>query len=431
MVRVYTIVHQNQTKNQTGPLVFAESVGARGSQWNGTWFGREQVRLLNDGDELLLGIATTAIVFRAADQEAQREEWLESAGEEAKNAGNGLWDKDNEAEMRRFAGEYSVFPRPVASLGTTKLFCATRSHYNRQVSCRIVDLNDFRLKETRRLLEESNASTQEAARVRALFHQSGLRDIGDYYRDLVSRKCRLHAVALEKEMKLLQGIRHPNILFLEKAFKTDDYLYILQEFMTGTSLRSYIKRVGRLPEDEAATILLQVAKGLQYLHGRGIAHGNVRPGNVMLDMATGQPRAVLVNFESAKKSFAIHQDGGRDLSALGAIACALFTKKLPISKTGLVQPRGVDVVQQCTEISAAAKEFVELLLMPSPGLRAVDVVEHPWLRREPFRTGFDAAYARVSTACQRDMLPRPMVTALRGYCTAQPVRGLHAALSNR
>ena len=407
-IRIYTVVHQNQTKDQTGPLVFAEDLAPSGSEWNGSWFGPGQSVLLNEGDKLLLGGRSTTVIFSHADREPQEPEKQ--------------LQYDNELDMSLFRKEYDVQPRPIASMGRAFFFFAVRSHYRRQVSCRIVDLQHFRKTETQRLLDATKASTDEGVALQRQFAASGFRTPGAYYWDLVERKCRMFATVLEEEMKLLRGIRHPNILFLEKAGKSDKFLYIFQEFMTGNSLRTYLRRMGRLPEDEAAAIVLQVIKALQHLHGRGITHGNLRPDTIMIDMSVGHPRAVLMNFESARRSPAIDEDGVRDLWALGAIACLLLTGQVPfLVRQGSGMPDALALLRQSETISEVAKDFVQALLRPSNQVGAGEWGEHAWLRREPFRTEFEAAYARISTACRRDILPMAAVRPVVGRYTPQQV----------
>ena len=46
----------------------------------------------------------------------------------------------------------------------------------------------------------------------------------------------------EKEINILNAIRHPNIVKLEEIKKTKDHYYIVTEYINGGSLTDYLKK---------------------------------------------------------------------------------------------------------------------------------------------------------------------------------------------
>ena len=60
------------------------------------------------------------------------------------------------------------------------------------------------------------------------------------------------------------------------------------------SLAQHLSREKRLPVDEAVTIIEQCLAGLGAAHAQGLIHRDVKPGNILLERASG--RAVLVDF---------------------------------------------------------------------------------------------------------------------------------------
>jgi serine/threonine-protein kinase len=45
----------------------------------------------------------------------------------------------------------------------------------------------------------------------------------------------------------------------------------------GEDLASLLRRIGRLPTERALTIALEICRGLEAAHERGILHGDLKP----------------------------------------------------------------------------------------------------------------------------------------------------------
>lgn len=97
---------------------------------------------------------------------------------------------------------------------------------------------------------------------------------------------------LQNEMALTGRLRHPNIIAPQRLSKLGDgRVEFEMEFASGGSLADYLKRAKyaarakTLPEPEAAALLLGLVEAVRYLHSNGIAHGDIKLGNAMLDGA--------------------------------------------------------------------------------------------------------------------------------------------------
>ena len=89
--------------------------------------------------------------------------------------------------------------------------------------------------------------------------------------------------ALQHEIQLLQGMQHPNIVRYIGTERAGDTLSIFLEYVPGGSIRQILSRFGKLDEGIVRSYTRQLLLGLEYLHQNGIAHRDVKGGNVLLD----------------------------------------------------------------------------------------------------------------------------------------------------
>jgi serine/threonine protein kinase len=94
--------------------------------------------------------------------------------------------------------------------------------------------------------------------------------------------------AADRESALLAGGRHEHLLQTHGQVATDRGPGLLLEYAAGGSLAALVAARGPLAVGEAITILTPVASALDYLHGTGVVHGDVSPGNVLFT-AVGKP----------------------------------------------------------------------------------------------------------------------------------------------
>ena len=94
--------------------------------------------------------------------------------------------------------------------------------------------------------------------------------------------------AADRESALLAGGRHEHLLQAHGRVATDRGPGLLLEYAAGGSLAALVAARGPLGVGEAVTILTPVANALNYLHGNGVVHGDVSPGNLLFT-AVGKP----------------------------------------------------------------------------------------------------------------------------------------------
>lgn len=77
-------------------------------------------------------------------------------------------------------------------------------------------------------------------------------------------------------------LSHPNIVQVFDVSSSDAANYIVMELIDGISLKQYMEVKGVLNWKETLHFAMQIAKGLEHAHSRGIVHRDIKPHNVMV-----------------------------------------------------------------------------------------------------------------------------------------------------
>lgn len=90
---------------------------------------------------------------------------------------------------------------------------------------------------------------------------------------------------VEREIKILEKLEHPNIVKLFKTIETKKTLNLVMEYVNGCSLMSYLKKrpKKRLEESEARRIFVQILSALDYCHSLSITHRDIKLENILID----------------------------------------------------------------------------------------------------------------------------------------------------
>lgn len=104
------------------------------------------------------------------------------------------------------------------------------------------------------------------------------------------------------EAALLSRLDHPNVIRLRARTAVGDLPALVLDLVDGDDLRHRIRRDGPLPPAVAVAVAAQVATALSYLHERDIAHGDVKPANLLAPADGGRVR--LIDFGAARTGHA-------------------------------------------------------------------------------------------------------------------------------
>ena len=99
----------------------------------------------------------------------------------------------------------------------------------------------------------------------------------------------------EREAKTLAHLEHPYILKVLDYGEEDGRPFLVMPYEPGGTLKD---RLGvPIPYQEAARLILPIARALEYAHSEGLAHRDIKPANILLSK-TGEP--ILADFGIVK-----------------------------------------------------------------------------------------------------------------------------------
>jgi serine/threonine-protein kinase len=102
-----------------------------------------------------------------------------------------------------------------------------------------------------------------------------------------------------REIKAAQKIEHASVVPVLASGEHSGLPYLVQRLIPGGSLADRIESQGPLPLADAVRVAARVASGVDALHGAGLVHRDLKPGNILLD-ADGE--AYISDFGLAKDS---------------------------------------------------------------------------------------------------------------------------------
>ncbi len=85
-----------------------------------------------------------------------------------------------------------------------------------------------------------------------------------------------------EEARLLDRLRHPNIVQVHSVDKVDGKVLIAMEYVPGVNLQELLRQQGKLPVSQALDIAIQVLDALDYAHQNHTIHRDIKPGNILI-----------------------------------------------------------------------------------------------------------------------------------------------------
>ena len=101
------------------------------------------------------------------------------------------------------------------------------------------------------------------------------------------------------EAEAAAHLQHPNIVQIYEVGAEDELSYISLELVEGGNLAERLAK-DTIEPDDAARLMLTIAKAMEYAHERGIVHRDLKPANILLTVK-GDPK--IADFGLAKRSW--------------------------------------------------------------------------------------------------------------------------------
>lgn len=98
-----------------------------------------------------------------------------------------------------------------------------------------------------------------------------------------------------EEFRALATLNHNNLVRLFESYSEDNIRYFSMEYVGGRPLHRWWHRskTSKGNWKHLCSVLLQIATGIQFLHHRGLLHGDIKCGNILVSY---RQRAVLLDF---------------------------------------------------------------------------------------------------------------------------------------
>ncbi len=151
-----------------------------------------------------------------------------------------------------------------------------------------------------------------------------------------------------REARATAALSHPNIVTIYEVDEEQEMYYIVMEYIDGESLKDLIRREP-LPMARVIEIARQIGEGLSAAHQAGVAHRDIKPGNILLNKA-GQVKIVDFGLAKLQGATGLTRDGmslgtphymspeqvrgeatdyRADIFAFGVVLSEMLTRQLP------------------------------------------------------------------------------------------------------
>ena len=96
---------------------------------------------------------------------------------------------------------------------------------------------------------------------------------------------------------IIQHLSSPHVPQIFEVIQDQEDTIIIEEYIHGETLASYLERGGIFSLQDTVSVLLQLCEALEAIHSCGIIHRDIKPANILLNNG----RVVLIDFDAARQ----------------------------------------------------------------------------------------------------------------------------------
>ena len=190
----------------------------------------------------------------------------------------------------------------------------------------------------------------------------------------------------KNESKAIAMLSHQNIVKVYDVSFGDLIQYIVMEYIEGITLKEYIERQGSLRWKDAVHFTVQILRGLQHAHDKGIVHRDVKPQNIMVlpdgtikvtdfgiarfarsDQRTITDKAIgSVHYISPEQARGEKTDEKSDIYSVGVMLYEMITGQMPFQAESAVSVAIMQLQREPknpTEINGSIPQGLEQITM--------------------------------------------------------------------
>ena len=176
------------------------------------------------------------------------------------------------------------------------------------------------------------------------------------------------------EAQSAAALEHPNIVNIYDVGTDNGEYFIVMEYIEGITLKTYIEKKGKLTFKEATSIGIQVSRGIEAAHNKGIVHRDIKPQNIMISSEGkvkvtdfGIARATTGNTVSNEAMGSVHYispeqarngyvDQKSDIYSLGIVMFEMLTGHVPFDGDNAVSVAIQHLQQDLPDIRSMSPE---------------------------------------------------------------------------